>query len=174
MLYKGAIQYRKNYDSRIIAKAYKDYPNDYRIMYFYMWSLGVDDAEPDLQTARERKNEIEPICDKIIEGCNDVQLCLGAWKMKAILLHAEGRTDEALKIHNDKFGGWYFSSGQMNEQLFTKDRAFAGKGAATELARWSRCGIERCEVRCDAVPPCLRILIGFLRFSPFLSLFQES
>ena len=116
-------EYRKNYDSRIIAKAYKDYPNDYRIMYFYMWSLGVDDAEPDLQTARERKNEIEPICDKIIEGCNDVQLCLGAWKMKAILLHAEGRTDEALKIHNDKFGGWYFSSGQMNEQLFTKDRA---------------------------------------------------
>ena len=116
-------EYRKNYDRRIIAKAYKDYPNDYRIMYFYMWSLGVDDAEPDLQKARERKNEIEPICNKIIEGCNDVQLCLGAWKMKAILLHAEGKTDEALKIHSEKFGGWYFSSGQMNEQLFTKDRA---------------------------------------------------
>ena len=42
---KAIAEYRKNYDSRIIAKAYKDYPNDYRIMYFYMWSLGVDDAE---------------------------------------------------------------------------------------------------------------------------------
>ena len=115
-------EYRKSYDSRIIVKAYKDYPNDYRVMYYYMWSLGVYDAEPDLQTARERKDEIEPICDKIIEGCNDVLLCLGAWKMKAILCHADGKTDEALKIHSEKFGGWYFSTGQMNEQLFTKDR----------------------------------------------------
>ncbi|MCR5457143.1 MAG: helix-turn-helix domain-containing protein [Clostridiales bacterium] len=115
-------EYRKNYDSRIIAKAYKDYPNDYRIMYFYMWSLGVDDAEPDLQIARKRKDEISSICEKILEGCTDVSLCLGAWKMKAILLHAEGKTDEALKLHAEKFGDWYFSTGQMNEQLFTKDR----------------------------------------------------
>ena len=42
--------------------------------------------------------------------------------MKAILCHADGKTDEAFKIHSEKFGGWYFSTGQMNEQLFTKDR----------------------------------------------------
>ena len=119
---KRIAEYLRGYDSRVIAKAYKDYPNDYRVMYNYMWSLGVEDAEPDLRVAREKKDVIEPICDRIIEGCNDVQLCLGAWKMKAILLHAEGKTDEALKIHSEKFGGWYFSSGQMNEQLFTKDR----------------------------------------------------
>lgn len=43
-----------------------------------MWSLGVSDAEPDLKLAFALKNEIEPICDKIIEGCQDVTLCLGA------------------------------------------------------------------------------------------------
>lgn len=106
----------------LIKKAYKDYPGDFKIMYHYMWSLGVSDAEPDLKLALTLKPEIEPICDKIIDGCQDVELCLGAWKMKAILLHAEGKTDEALKIHNEKFGNWYFSTGQMNEQLFTKDR----------------------------------------------------
>ena len=37
------------------------------------------------------KDEIGQICDRIIEGCTDVPLCLGAWKMKAILLHAEGK-----------------------------------------------------------------------------------
>jgi transcriptional regulator with XRE-family HTH domain len=107
---------------QMIIRAYKDYPNDYRIMFYYMWSFGVSDAEPDLENARAHKDEIGPICDRIIEGCTDVQFCLGAWKMKAILLHAEGKTEEALRIHEEKFGGWYYSSGQMNEQLFTKDR----------------------------------------------------
>ena len=107
---------------QVIKKAYKDFPGDFRIMYHYMWSLGVSDAEPDLKLALSLKPEIEPICDKIIEGCRDTKLCLGAWKMKAILLHAEGKTGEALSIHSEKFGNWYFSAGQMNEQLFTKDR----------------------------------------------------
>jgi transcriptional regulator with XRE-family HTH domain len=115
---------RKDWEKakELIKSIYKDYPNDYRVMYCYMWSLGVEDAEPDLDIALARKDEIAPICDRILEGCNDIQLCLGAWKMKAILLHAEGKTDEALRIHSEKFGDWYFSTGQMNEQLFKKDR----------------------------------------------------
>ena len=34
--------------------------------------------------------------------------------------------------------------------------------------RWSGGGIERCGVRCDAVPPSRRVLIGFLRNPLFL------
>ena len=30
---------------RMIKNAYNEYPNDFRIMYYYMWSLGVSDAE---------------------------------------------------------------------------------------------------------------------------------
>ena len=120
--YRECLRHDWEKAQRIITEAYEEYPNDYRIMYHYMWSLGVFDAEPDLRVAQEHKDEIGQICDRIIEGCTDVPLCLGAWKMKAILLHAEGKTDEALKIHEEKFGGWYYSSGQMNEQLFTKDR----------------------------------------------------
>ena len=108
--------------NKMIKAAYKAYPNDFRIMYRYMWSLGVSDAEPDLKIALEKKDEISRLCNKIIDGCSDLDLCLGAWKMRAILLHAEGNTDEALRIHSEKFGNWYFSTGQMNEQLFTKDR----------------------------------------------------
>lgn len=119
---KTIAEYRKSDDRQIIVKAYKDYPNDYRVMYYYMWSFGIGDAEPDLELARKHKAEIEPICDRILEGCTEISLCLGAWKMKAILKHAEGKTDEALKIHAEKFGNWYFSVGQMNEQLFKKDR----------------------------------------------------
>ena len=115
-------EYRRTWDRDLMKKAYREYPNDYRIMYYYMWTLGVEDAEPDLDAALLHKDELEAICDKIIGGCTDGWLRLGAWKMKAILLHAEGKTEEALKIHDEKCGSWYQSCGQMNEQLFKKNR----------------------------------------------------
>ena len=107
---------------KLIEDAYRTYPNDYRVMSRYMWSRGVEDAEPDLDLALKYKDEFTRICDKIIGGCTDGYLRLGAWKMKAILLHAEGRTEEALRIHREKCGGWYTACDQMHEQMFQKDR----------------------------------------------------
>ncbi len=107
---------------KLIEDAYRVYPNDYRVMFRYMWSRGVEDAEPDLDLALQYKDEFTRICDKIIGGCTDGGLRLGAWKMKAVLLHAEGKTEEALQIHREKCGDWYNTCGQMNEQMFQKDR----------------------------------------------------
>ena len=87
--------------NKLIEDAYRVYPNDYRVMFRYMWSRGVNDAEPDLDLALKYKDEFTRICDKIIGGCTDGHLRLGAWKMKAILLHAEGKTEEALQIHTN-------------------------------------------------------------------------
>ena len=115
-------EYRKTGDRRIIEKAYREYPNDYKIMYCYMWSFGVYDAEPDLDLALKHKDALEKICDKILDGCTDIGIRTGAWKMKAILRHAEGKTDEALQIHRDNAVSWYQTFEQLNEQLFTKDR----------------------------------------------------
>ena len=106
---------------QFMKKAYRDYPNDYRIMLDYMYAH-IPDAEPDPEKARVHLDEFMPLCDRIISECADIHLCLRAWKMKAILLHADGKTEEALKIHSEEFGDWYFSTGQMNEQLFRKDR----------------------------------------------------
>ncbi len=105
----------------IISEAYRTYPDNYRIMSIYMWTLGVEGAEPDLDAALAHKEELEKICDKIIGGCTDGQIRLSAWKMKAILLHAEGKTEEALAIHEEKCGSWWTSFEQMNEQMFKKD-----------------------------------------------------
>ena len=115
-------QFRQSRDRRIIEKAYREYPNDYRIMYHYMWSFGVSDAEPDLDLALKYKDELEKICDKILDGCTDISIRTGAWKMKAILRHAEGKTEEALQIHRDNAVSWYQTFEQLNEQLFQKDR----------------------------------------------------
>ncbi len=105
----------------IITKAYHSYPNDYRVMYRYMWHIAGDLADNDPAVLVAHKEELLSICDKLLEGCSDDSLRLGAWNMRAKILHAEGKTDEALQIYRTKFTNWYGTGGQKNEQLFAKD-----------------------------------------------------
>ena len=105
----------------IITKAYRDYPNDYRVMYRYMWNIAGDLADNDPAILLAHKDELLSICDKLLEGCHEDSLRLGAWNMRAKLLHAEGKTDEALAIYRNQFTDWYGTGGQKTEQLFAKD-----------------------------------------------------
>lgn len=105
----------------IIVKAYHDYPNDYWIMHYYMWNIAGDMADNDPAVLISHKDEFLAICDKILEGCTDEDLKLDAWNMRAKILHAEGKTDEALEIYKTKFADWYTTGEQKTEQLFAKD-----------------------------------------------------
>ena len=117
--------YRKHRTDRkgreIIVRAYHDYPNDYRIMHYYMWNIGGDMADNNPTVLIEHKEEFLSICEKILDGCTEDALRLNAWNMRAKILHAEGKTDEALRIYQTKFADWYTTSGQKTEQLFAKD-----------------------------------------------------
>ncbi len=117
--------YRKHWkDSKgreIIVRAYHDYPNDYWIMHYYMWNIGGDMADNDPAVLVGHKKEFLSICEKILDGCTEDALRLNAWNMRAKILHAEGQTDEALRIYQTKFADWYTTSGQKTEQLFAKD-----------------------------------------------------
>ena len=117
--------YRKNRHTaqgrEIIAKAYRDYPNDYWIMHYYMWTISGWDADNDPAVLLANKEEFLSICKKILDGCTDEGLRLYAWNMRAKILHAEGKTDEALEIYKTKFMTWFLTSGQKSEQLFAKN-----------------------------------------------------
>ncbi len=119
--------YQKYWDNdykkarEIIVKAYQDYPNDYWIMHYYMWNIGGDMSDNNPTVLIEHKDEFLAICDKILKGCTEEELRLNAWNMHAKILHAEGKTDEALEIYKTKFTNWYSTSGQKNEQLFAKN-----------------------------------------------------
>lgn len=116
--------YRKHRNDQtgrdIILKARRDYPTDYRIMHYYMWNI-AGDADNDPAVLIEHKDEFLAICDKILEGCTEEAIRLNAWNMRAKILHAEGKTDEALEIYRTKFINWYLTAGQKSEQLFAKD-----------------------------------------------------
>ena len=120
-LYKKHRGYDYNKAREIIVNAYRNYPNDYRIMYLYMWNIGGDMADNDPAVLIAHKNEFLEICEKILESCTEEPLRLGAWNMRAKILHAEGKTEEALEIYRTKFTDWFSTCGQKTEQLFAKD-----------------------------------------------------
>ncbi len=117
--------YKKNRHTakgrEIITKAYRDYPNDYWIMHYYMWTISGGEADNDPTVLLANKEEFLSICKKILDGCTEEVLRLNAWNVRAKILHAEGKTDEALEIYKTKFISWYLTTGQKSEQLFAKD-----------------------------------------------------
>ncbi len=117
--------YRKHWNdekgTEIITKAYHDYPNDYWIMHYYMWNVAGDLADNDPAVLIRHKDEFLSICARILEGCTEDRLRLGAWNMRAKILHAQGKTDAALEIYKTKFTDWFTTGQQKTEQLFAKD-----------------------------------------------------
>lgn len=106
--------YKKHWFSKkgreIIVKAYHDYPNDYNIMHYYMWNIGGDMADNDPAVLIAHKDEFLSICDKILDGCGDERIRLGAWNMLAQSflgriendLYYRGGTDEQIIAVMDK------------------------------------------------------------------------
>ncbi len=121
---KIIVSYQKHRNDQIgreiITQARRDYPTDYWIMHYYMWNI-AGDADNDPAILIKHKEEFLAICDKILEGCTEEVIRLNAWNMRAKILHAEGKTDEALEIYRTKFINWYLTAGQKSEQLFAKD-----------------------------------------------------
>ena len=92
-------------------------------MHYYMWNIAGDLADNDPAVLVEHKDEFLSICEKILGGCTEDALRLSAWNMRAKILHAEGKTGEALRIYQTKFADWFTTSGQKTEQLFARTRA---------------------------------------------------
>lgn len=107
--------------TEIIVKAYHDYPEDYTVMHHYMWHLAGDMADNDNGVLLAHKEEFSGICEKILNGCTVEPIRLNAWNMKAKLLHAEGKTEEALQIYEEKYPSRFDTKEQKKEQLFAKD-----------------------------------------------------
>lgn len=126
----------RNYQNtrEFIKKAYKKYPNDYRIMNIYMWDM-VDCADSKDEAYLEHYEELTSICNRILEGCTDAKIVLDAKNMKAKLLKAQGKVDAAIALYKAEFPDLTQDAYQKIEQLFTKD--------TDEYHYWNKMNIYR-------------------------------
>ena len=104
----------------LIISSRLTYPNDYRIMDLYMWSVAGGSADNNPDVLNTHHEEFMKICDTLLENCVDEKLRLNTINMKAKLFHAASKTKEALEIL-DGFPSWYLTKEQKIEQLFSKD-----------------------------------------------------
>ena len=102
-------------------RAYREYPNDYRVMNYYMWDRAGDYVDNDPAGLLANREELLDICRRTLEGCSNAFLRMDAVNMQGKILHAEGRTDEAAALYKREIPNWYMTCGQKTEQLFAKN-----------------------------------------------------
>ncbi|MCI9437381.1 MAG: helix-turn-helix transcriptional regulator [Lachnospiraceae bacterium] len=107
--------------TRLSEKAYREYPNDYRVINYYMWDKVGDYTDNDPQVLLANQDELLFLCRRTLEGCADTFLRMDAVNMQGKILHAQGRTQEAVALYKKEIPDWYLTCGQKTEQLFAKD-----------------------------------------------------
>lgn len=103
--------------------ALQQFPNDYRVMIIYAWDLIGGCADNDLSQILRYEKELEKICERILNGCQDMTIRLDALTIKGKLLYATGKTDEAHALYYKELPDIYRTAGQKCEQLFSKESA---------------------------------------------------
>ena len=111
----------------LIRRARKKYPHDFRLMDLYLWELAGGQTNGDPQTLLRNKDEVIRLSDCILDGCTQDDLRADALTLKAKLLHADGKTDEAIATLKT-LPAWH--SPIAIEQLFAKD--------TPEFRHWNR------------------------------------
>lgn len=116
-------QFRSNGEfdkaSSLIKKARETYYDDYRIMYLYMHNiLGGHIANNNLLI--DCKDELLHICENILRGCNIEKIRLEAINIKAKILCADGKKQEALETLK-VFPHFTGTVGIKSEELFEYD-----------------------------------------------------
>lgn len=112
---------KKEEYTRLSEEAYRRYPNDYRVMNYYMWDKAGDYTGNDPEVLLANQKELLLLCRRTLEGCTDVFLRMDAINMQGKLLHAQGKTQDAVELYRKEIPNWYLTSGQKTEQLFARD-----------------------------------------------------
>ena len=82
-----------------------------------MWDIVGGYADNDKKVILDHYEEIDKICDRILDGCKDTFIRNDACVMKGKLLFAKGKKQEAIDLYKNSLPDWYQTSGQKIEQI---------------------------------------------------------
>ncbi len=105
--------------TKLILSAWQEHSDNYGIMALYMHDI-IGGKVAKTEKLLAHKEELTQICNRILNGCRIEKYRLEAINIKAKILHATGRTGEALALLDEfpKFGN---TAGMRSEQLFEYD-----------------------------------------------------
>lgn len=142
--------------SNIIKEARKKFPYDYDIMRKYMWDIAGGTSGNKTELLLQNANELQHICDLILNGCKDDNIRIDALNLKAKILHAQNDTKGAIEVLSLLPCGY---SEQAKESLFEKSSA--------EYRYWNR---RNCYTHTDNMA---RKLARIIRFEPSLTVKEK-
>jgi transcriptional regulator with XRE-family HTH domain len=119
--YKNLNNHGKYDEARkLVLEAYKDFPNDFRIIHLYIWAIIGDSADNSPEVILAHQDELISLCERILDECNIDFIRNGAVSMLAKIYKAQGNIEKALEAIN-RFPSWYGCvKGQECERLFEK------------------------------------------------------
>jgi transcriptional regulator with XRE-family HTH domain len=125
----GIQEYLKEYDTLslhgkseemagLMAKAHKEFPDDFRITYKYMRTV-ISRADTPVDVILNRADEFTSLCERILDECNTDFIRSEAIHIFAQIKKAQGNIGEALEML-ERCPDWYNTKNQLTEQLFDK------------------------------------------------------
>jgi len=119
--HKDLLAHGKYHEARELVKvAYKEFPNDFRIIHLYIWQIISGNASNSDDVIKTHRDELLSLCERILDECTIDFIRNGATSAMAKIYKAEGNVEKALEIVNN-FPHWYGCvQGQECERLFEK------------------------------------------------------
>ena len=105
-------------EKELTIKAHKEFPNDFRIMYWYIRAI-ITRADTPADVILSHADEITVLCERILAECTEDRIRNEAVHVLAQISRAKGNTDKALELL-DRLPDWYSTKNQLSEQLFDK------------------------------------------------------
>ena len=105
----------------LMCKAYKEFPNDFRIMEQYMWQLNYDPhcvSEP--YGNEVHKEELYRLCERVLDECNLDQPRYSALSILSSLYLLDGNIGKAIKTANRFPDGYSYTADEEMENIYVR------------------------------------------------------
>lgn len=101
----------------LIARAYEEFPNDWRIVEAYMWQLNYDPRCTGKYGNEIHKEELYRLCDRVLDDCPVEKTRYAALSILGGLYLADGEKDKALETAR-RFPDYWMTEGEELQHSF--------------------------------------------------------
>lgn len=105
-------------EKALTIKAHKEFPNDFRITYWYIRAI-INRADTPADVILSHADEITGLCERILAECSIDNIRNEAIHILAQINRTQGNVEKSFELL-DRLPDWYSTKNQLKEQLFDK------------------------------------------------------